>query len=120
MSPCRNVLLQKLKRTHLITRRWMSANVPQPPDEYPENSGWVFEDQSYIIKWFEGSAAPKALDVVYDENIQPPANLNSENDAYCHADNSDEDDVEYRSDEDDVEYRSDEDSEISDADRSDD
>ena len=90
MPPCGNVLLQKLKRTHLITR-WMSATVSQPPDEYPKNSGWVFEDQSYIIKWFEGSTAPKALDVVYDENIQAPDNFNSENDAYDYADNSDED-----------------------------
>ena len=89
----------------------MSATVSQPPDEYPENSGWVLEDQSYIIKWFEGSAAPKALDVVYDENIQAPDNFNSENDAYNYADNRDKDDVEYRSDED---------SEISDEDRSDD
>ena len=49
--------------------------------------------------------------MVYDENIQPPDNLNSENDANDYADNSDEDDVEYRSDED---------SEINDEDRSDD
>ena len=100
----------------------MSASVSQPPDEYPENShsGWVFDDQSYIIEWFEGTAIPKALDVVYNKNIQAPDDFNSENDAHYYADDSDEDDEEYSSDEDDEECSSDEDSEISDEDRSDD
>ena len=40
MPPCLKVLMQKLKRTHLITRRWASAAMANPPFDEPEESGW--------------------------------------------------------------------------------
>ena len=36
IPPCKEVLLLKIKRVHLIVRRWASAIVAHPPDDRPE------------------------------------------------------------------------------------
>ena len=54
-------------------RRWASAIVAHPPDDKPEEFGWTFSnDGKYIIKWFEGPAAPRVLDVtIFFSNEEP-------------------------------------------------
>ena len=54
--PCSRVLLQKIKRTQLITGRWLAATEQTPPPEIPENNGWELGDNGYKILWFEGTA----------------------------------------------------------------
>ena len=72
MPPCKDVLLLKLKRVNLITRRWASAVRAHPPNDRPEDFGWTLSnDGQYIIKWFEGPAAPRVLDVTISEDTEP-------------------------------------------------
>ena len=72
IPPCKGVLLPKIKRVHLIVRRWASAIVVHPPDDKPEKCGLTFSnDGKYIIKWFEGPAAPRVLDVTISKDTKP-------------------------------------------------
>ena len=41
IPPCKDVLLLKIKRVHLIVRRWASAIVAHPSDGKPEDFGWT-------------------------------------------------------------------------------
>ena len=54
-------------------RRWASAIAAHLPDHGPEEFGWTFSNSGkYIIKWFEGPAAPRVLDVAISKipNLQ--------------------------------------------------
>lgn len=68
MPPCRRVLIEKVKRTGLVTRRWMSAALPHPPPEDPEQCGWRLEGTAYGIIWFEGDPAPKNFDICSEDD----------------------------------------------------
>ena len=73
IPPCKEVLFLKIKIVHLIVRRWASAIAAHPPDDGPEQFGWTFSNNGkYIIKWFEGPAAPRVLDVTISKipNLQ--------------------------------------------------
>lgn len=67
LPPCSRVLLQKIKRTHLIAMRWHSATQAEQNSLSPLLSGWKDEDDSYRILWVEGDISPKALDVLSSE-----------------------------------------------------
>ena len=68
MPPCQKVLQQKIKSVQLITRRWVSATRTHPPDDNPEDFGWILsEDGSYKLKWFEEDTAPSALEISITE-----------------------------------------------------
>ena len=41
--------------------------IPTPPNQYPEHMGWVMEEETFRLKWFEGEARPSAMDVVCDK-----------------------------------------------------
>ena len=42
------------------------------PDDRPEEFGWVFSiDDKYIIKWLEGPAVARVLDVTISEDTGP-------------------------------------------------
>ena len=73
IPPCKEVLFLKIKIVHLIVRRWASAIAAHPLDDGPEEFGWTFSNNGkYIIKWFEGPAAPRVLDVTISKipNLQ--------------------------------------------------
>ena len=79
LPPCKEVLLLKIERVHLIVRRWASAIAAHPPDDGPEEFGWTFSnDGKYIIKWFEGPAAPRVLDVTISEDTKPSTENDTE------------------------------------------
>ena len=62
----------KIKRVHLFVRIWEPAIVVHPPDDRPEELGFVFSNKDkYIIKWFEGHAAAQVLDLTISEDIGP-------------------------------------------------
>ena len=43
-----------------------------PPDDRPEELGFVFSNKDkYIIKWFEGHAAAQVLDLTISEDLGP-------------------------------------------------
>ena len=79
IPPCKEVLLLKIKRVHLIVRCWTSAIVTHSPDDKPEEFGWTFSnDSKYIIKWFEGPAVPRVLDVTISEDTKPSTENDTE------------------------------------------
>ena len=65
--PCQKVLIQRLRRTHLISRHWSSAAVAHPPFDEPEKLGWNLTDGSYNINWFDEDMTPRVLYVTCDE-----------------------------------------------------
>lgn len=67
MPPCSRVILNKLKRTHLIASQWISSTKPHPPMMIPVDYGWKIVNGKYEIQWFEGETCPKALDVICSE-----------------------------------------------------
>ena len=61
---------KKIKRTQLITRRWLAAAGSTPPPEIPENNGWKLDDNGYKMLWFQGKATPNlvlVMDIAEDE-----------------------------------------------------
>ena len=64
MPPCFKVLKEKIKRTSLVASKWYSSTDPYEPDMPPECHGWIIHEGKYKMKWFEGPAAPKSLDIV--------------------------------------------------------
>ena len=44
LPPCSSALLQKIRRTQLITRRWLAPTEQTPPPEIPKNNGWELDD----------------------------------------------------------------------------
>jgi hypothetical protein len=58
-------LIKKIKRTQLITKRWLAATAATPVDESPESSGWMLDaDDGFKILWFEGNTTPDTIDMV--------------------------------------------------------
>ena len=69
MPPCQKVLQQKIKRVHLIMRHWVSSTRAHPPNDNPEDFGWILsEDGIYKVKWFVGHVAPSALEISITED----------------------------------------------------
>ncbi len=76
--PCRDVLMNKLKRAHYVTSVWKNALSPNPVHLNPADCGWFETDNSYHIKWFDGSGLPQnVMDIL-------------ESDAECSDDEADE------------------------------
>jgi len=68
LPPCSRVLLQKIKRTHLVARRWLSSTQCNQSALSPLDFGWKQEDGCYRLQWFDGDISPKSLDVVCSED----------------------------------------------------
>ena len=68
MPPCKKVLVEKVKRAHLIARRWTSAPYPCPPPDCPEEAGWQHCDGEFKILWFEGDPLPHTVDILYKDH----------------------------------------------------
>ena len=67
-SPCRRVLVEKIKRTNFITAKWRSATKASMPSFDPVNCGWSLDNGKYVITWYLGPETPSILDVtVTDE-----------------------------------------------------
>ena len=64
MPPCSRVLQEKITRTALVASKWCSSTEPFEPAMSPPDHGWIFQDGKYKIKWFEGEAAPRSLDII--------------------------------------------------------
>lgn len=42
--------------------------LPFQPTLLPIHFGWILENDSYKIKWFEGDVAPRILDIVCSQD----------------------------------------------------
>ena len=70
LPPCKNVLMQKIKRTAYIAAIWKNASLGIHQFDQPTAFGWVLEDGNYRIHWFDGDVAPRIIDVVQDNTIE--------------------------------------------------
>ena len=69
MPSCFKVLQQKIKRVHLITRRWVSSTRAYLPNDNPEDFGWILsEDGSYKLKWSTEHVSPSVLEISIAED----------------------------------------------------
>ena len=59
MLPCSSVLLQKIKRSNLVTAMWKNAITSDSYTWCPEENGWVLAESRYAIKWFDGLQVPR-------------------------------------------------------------
>ena len=67
MPPCSRVLQEKITRTALVASRWLSSTEQFQKPMSSKDHGWMLEDGKYKIKWFDGSAAPRSLDIILDD-----------------------------------------------------
>jgi len=61
LPPCSSVLLEKIKRTNLVTSVWKNALSPDPMLYDPIGNGWFLENGYCAIKWYEGRPVPTDL-----------------------------------------------------------
>lgn len=59
--PCKEVLLQKIRRSNQISAIWKNATKTKANFNDPVNNGWVLKDNKFEILWFEGPQTPKEL-----------------------------------------------------------
>ena len=63
--PCRDVLIQQIKRNWVITKLYKSASLPHPTeDRTPIDFGSILDGKFLVIKWFERLQVPKQLEIV--------------------------------------------------------
>ena len=78
--PCRNVLLEQIKRTFFICTLYKNAHLSDPScGLLPIN--WGFDmDQSgkYIIRWFEGEQVPGEFEDIVDDLLIEDDEMNGE------------------------------------------
>ena len=103
MPPCYRVMLEKIKRIAFVASRWCTSTMPIEPAVYPEDHGWVLQDGKYKIKWFDGEAAPRSLDILLNDVAE------DDEDNEDVADDEMDDSKEWESEDDSDEYESDED-----------
>ena len=82
LPPCQSVLLEKIKRTHFIAARWLTSTERDLPDLSETNFGWLLEENTYHVQWFQGDAAPKSIDLLQpeEENSEGENDENEEDD----------------------------------------
>ena len=57
-------MVQKIKRTMLVARRWRFSYMQfQPTSELCEY-GWKLENNKYQIEWFQGQACRRVMDIL--------------------------------------------------------
>ena len=67
LTPCFRVIKEKDKRTNYICSIWNSATIANPPNFQPKNCGWVLENDTFKIKWFEGKMSPSTVKTIFPE-----------------------------------------------------
>ena len=67
MPSCKKV--EKLRRTHLVSWQWKNSRRHNPPVERHNESGWNLEYGMYRVKWFDGDASQRLLDVTFDNEV---------------------------------------------------
>ena len=62
------VLHQKLLRTILVAYVWKNADRTVPLEMDPAECGWVLQDNSFRLKWFDGDQIPDNVGKAIDES----------------------------------------------------
>lgn len=61
LPPCKDVLVQKIKRTNYVAHMWMNAQHSDPVKFCPDGNGWRVKDQKIEFVWFEGKQSPSKI-----------------------------------------------------------
>ena len=68
LPPCRRVLKEKIKRTQLVAKKWISSVDAHPPNDEREGFGWLLGDHKFNVKWYDGKTTPKLLDIILEDD----------------------------------------------------
>ena len=68
LSPSKPVLHQKLLWTNLVAYVWKNADRTVPLEMDPAECGWVLQDNSFRLKWFDGDQIPDNVGKAIDES----------------------------------------------------
>ena len=61
---CSRVLVQEIKRTMFVARRWTCSYMQFQPTPETCEHGWRLENNKYHIEWFERPACPRVVDIL--------------------------------------------------------
>ena len=62
--PCSKVLVQKIKRTIFVARRWRCSNLQFQPTSEPCEHGRRLESNKYHNEWCKGQVCPRVIDIL--------------------------------------------------------
>jgi len=68
MPPCRQVLLNKVKRANFVAAMWKKARTRSPVTYSPIGNGWCLVTGKYHIQWYDGDHVPQSLSAVLDSD----------------------------------------------------
>ena len=68
LPPCKRVLKEKIKKTQLLARKWISSVDVHLPNDDPEGFGWLLGDHKFHVKWYDGETTPKLLDITLEDD----------------------------------------------------
>ena len=84
--PCFRILIQQIFCANYICSIWKNASTPSFDKFSPLQSGWILEDDSYAIKWFDGDKYPSDFEIIAVNNEE-----SDEDDEVISNDDSDSD-----------------------------
>ena len=62
--PFSNVLVQKMKRTMFVARRWRCSDMQFQPTFEPCEHGRSLESNKYHTEWCKGQVCPRVIDIL--------------------------------------------------------
>ena len=63
VPPCRRLLKEKIKRTQLVARKWISSADAHPSNDDVEEFCWLLGGHKFHVEWYDGETTPKLLDI---------------------------------------------------------
>ncbi|GFX58425.1 uncharacterized protein TNCV_320071 [Trichonephila clavipes] len=81
IPPCKSELYQQFLRAHYISTIWKNAYKKQPSTLEPLEYGWIEQDNTFILKWFEGDQLPSFVSDLIT-NIPESDSIDDEDDLY--------------------------------------
>ncbi|GFY36058.1 uncharacterized protein TNCV_4844301 [Trichonephila clavipes] len=81
IPPCKSELYQQFLRAHYISTIWKNAYKKQPSTLEPLEYGWIEQDNTFILKWFEGDQLPSFVSDLIT-NIPESDSIDDEDDSY--------------------------------------
>lgn len=80
LPPCSKVLMQKTRRSFLVSSVWNNATLVNNRTLNPINFGWIIKDSCYRINWFDGEFSPRCCDVTSDSTTEDEDDDESDSD----------------------------------------
>ena len=68
LPPCRRVMKEKIKRTQLVAKKWISSVDAHPRNDDPKGFGWLLRDHKFHVKWYDGETTSKLLDIILEDD----------------------------------------------------